>query len=83
MFTVLEIIFGIIDETEENNDISNIIILYGKKIIYECKQSEKDISFVELFRMFKKILELEQEIYYSKDQLQIFQKKYGALYENL
>ena len=30
-FTVLEIIFGIIDETEENNDISNIIILYGKK----------------------------------------------------
>ena len=50
-------------------------------MIYECKKSEKDISFLEVFRSFKKILELEREIYYSKDQLQIFQKKYGVLYE--
>ena len=82
-FTVLEIIFGIIDETEEDNNISNIIILYGKKFIYECKQSEKDISFLEFFRMFKKKLELEREIYCSNDQLQIFQKKYGVLYKYL
>ena len=77
--TVLEIIFGIKDETEENNDISSIIILFGNKFIYECKQSEKDILFLEFFRMFRKILELEREIYYSKDQLQNFQNKYKNL----
>ena len=81
-FTILEILFGIMQENDHSK-LCNYIILQGKNYIYRCKMEEKEISTMEFLAKLKHCLHIDREIAINTDKLDIFDKTFGDTYDLL
>ena len=75
-FTILEILFGIIQENDHSK-LCNFIILHGKNYIYKRRMEEKEISTMEFLAKLKHCLQIDREIAITNDQLEIFEIAYN------
>ena len=82
--TVLEVIFGIPNENNDNAiRLYNYVILYTKRYIYTTKKQQKDPQLFPLILMIKQELKLKAAAYTENKQLHKFNRLWGELYDNL
>ena len=82
-FTVLEVLLGCINCNKYFFYIINSVILIGKYSIKTCKQNQNDMFFSVFLQTLRYFLNIEKNIYSSKDSLSVFNDMYGVLYLKL
>ena len=84
--SVCEILFGIFNYLNNNNDaflIINFIILLGKWFLNNCKSTKTHVIFSELVKMLKDKLDSIRVCHTLKNDLEAFNSKFGILYHKL
>ena len=82
-FTVLEVLLGCINCNKYFFYIINSVILIGKYFIKTCKKTQNDMFFSVFLQTLRYFLNIEKNIYSSKDRLSVFNDMYGVLYLKL
>jgi hypothetical protein len=78
--SVLEIIFGLPNENNDNHILLyNYVILYTKYYIYQNKKKDEQLYLFNLLLLIKKELNLKMIMYSEKNQLHKFNKIWGEL----
>lgn len=76
-FTLHNIIFGILSSNAKpETQVRNFIILLGKYFIFKNKCQKKPVLFTQFKSYFKQRLKIEKEIYFIKDRIAQFDKKW-------
>jgi hypothetical protein len=82
--TLLEVIFGIPNEINDNTiNIYNLVILQAKHYIYTSKKKNNRIDLFEFLLILKQELILKKNYYLENNRIHIFTRNWGELLDNL
>ena len=82
-FTVLEVLFGLVNMEQKYWYMVNYIIIIGKYFIYRSRKNGSHIVFTNFQNYLKWKLKLEQGVFISQGRIGIFKARLGLLYDLL
>ena len=82
-FTVLEILFGVINAEPKYWFPINFVLLTGKNFIYKCKKNNKELFLNNFLQNLTWNLKLEEGIFIKQGKLSTFNERYKILFDSL
>ena len=82
-FTVLEILFGVINSELKYWFPVNFVFLTGKNFNYKCKKNNKELFVNNFWQNLAWNLKLEEKIFIKQGKLSTFNERYKILFDSL
>ena len=82
-FTVLEILFGVINMEPKYWFPINFVLLTGKNFIYKCKKNNKELFLNNFLQNLTWNLKSEEGIFIKQGKLSTFNERYKILFDSL
>ena len=76
-YTVLEVLLGYVHYDESLFHLVNYIVLMGKQFISASRDGKKILCLNLFLHFLKSKLQIEQEVFTSKERQSVFNKRFG------
>ena len=80
---VLGVLLGVVNFDVHYCHVINYVILMGKYFIYKSKKKQKDLFFYNFQYTLRSRLQIDEKVYVQQGRLDLFEKKFGILLDNL